>query len=163
MAKATDTTSNKVLLTTQGFEKLKIELEHLKTQGRRDVAARLKEAISYGDLSENAEYDEAKNQQAFIEGRILELEEQVKNVEIISESEIKAGIIQVGSTITLQRDGSEETHEYTIVGSTESDPIQHKISNESPVGEGIIGKKEGATVTIEAPVGKINYKILKVK
>jgi transcription elongation factor GreA len=163
MAKASDTKSNKVLLTAAGFEKLKAELEHLKTQGRRDVAARLKEAISYGDLSENAEYDEAKNQQAFIEGRILELEEQIKNVEIISDSDIKEGVIRAGSTVTLQREGEDETHEYTIVGSTESDPTQHKISNESPVGEGIIGKKEGVTVTIEAPVGKVKYKILKVK
>ncbi|MCF7847047.1 MAG: transcription elongation factor GreA [Candidatus Gracilibacteria bacterium] len=154
-------TKKKVLLTAAGLQKLKDELEDLRTHGRKEVAQRLKEAISYGDLSENAEYDEAKNQQAFVEARISELEEQIKNAEIIEES--ASGTVQIGSKATLQRVGSkEEKHEYTIVGSTEADSIAHKISNESPVGEAILGKKEGDSVKIQAPGGEFTYKILKV-
>jgi transcription elongation factor GreA len=120
----------------------------------------LKEAIAYGDLSENAEYDEAKNQQAFIEGRIMELEDQIKNAEVVEGT--TEGIVQIGSTVTLQRVGDSEKHEYTIVGSTEADALAHKISNESPVGEAILGKKNGDKVKVSAPGGEYEYIVMKV-
>lgn len=161
-AKTVQIDENKVLLTKSGLEKLKLELEELKTSGRKEVSERLAEAISYGDLSENSEYDEAKNQQAFIEGRILELQEQIKNAEIIEETKEK-GIIQIGSTVVLMREGEEDSHEYTIVGSTEADPMSHKISNESPVGRAILGKKKKTKVEVVAPGGKFKYEILEVK
>ncbi len=162
MAKAKSQNDNKVLLTKAGLKKLKAELERLQTVGRKEVSDRLAEAISYGDLSENAEYDEAKNQQAFIEGRILELEEQIKNAQIIEEKKT-TGTIDIGATVTLKREGEESSHEYTIVGSTEADPIMRKISNESPVGMAILGKKVKDIVTVDAPAGKLKYEILKVK
>ena len=162
MAKAAKITDeNQVLLTKEGLEKLQTELEQLKTVGRKEVADRLAEAVSYGDLSENSEYDEAKNQQAFIEGRILELEEQVKNAKIIEEGEAGKGVVQIGSTVTLLFDG--EQNEYTIVGSTEADPMLNKISNESPVGSAILGKKQKNKVKIKAPGGEFEYEIVKVK
>ncbi|MCK5460383.1 transcription elongation factor GreA [Candidatus Gracilibacteria bacterium] len=165
MAKITNTTTDdkeQVLITKSGLEKLKIELKELKTIGRKEVSERLAEAISYGDLSENSEYDEAKNQQAFIEGRILELESQVKNAKIIEES-VDKGIVQIGSTVGLKRLDEKEKHEYTIVGSTEADPIMRKISNESPVGAAILGKKKKDKVKIIAPGGTFTYEILEVK
>ncbi len=163
MAKKDDNKiSKKVLLTAKGLQKLQEELENLQTTGRKEVADRLNEAISYGDLSENAEYDEAKNQQAFLEARILELEDQIKNAEIIDESKAKTGVVQIGSTVTLKIEGEKEAHEYAIVGSTEADPIMHKISNESPVGEAIIGKKVKDIVDVKAPGGTFKYEIVKV-
>ena len=152
--------SQKVLVTKAGLKKLEEELQHLQTVARKEVSERLAEAISYGDLSENSEYDEAKNQQAFVEGRILELEEQIKNAEIISEAKTEAGVVQIGSTVTLKC--GTETMEYTIVGSTESDPLVHKISNESPVGEAILGKKAKDKVIVKAPAGDIEYQVVKV-
>lgn len=160
MAKA-DNKNKKILLTAAGLQKLQDELETLKTTGRRDVAVRLKTAIEFGDLSENAEYDEAKNQQAFIEGRIAELESQLKNVEVVEES--KTGAIQIGSSVTLKMKGEKEEQEFTIVGSTEADSLVHKISNESPVGAAILGKKKGEKVIVVAPGGKFEYEIIAVK
>ncbi|MBT3349415.1 transcription elongation factor GreA [bacterium] len=158
--KISDDNQKKVLLTAAGLRKLQDELEHLRTTGRREVSLRLKEAISYGDLSENAEYDEAKNQQAFLEQRIMAVDEQVKNAEVIEEN--ADGTIQIGSKVMLERVGSDEKHEYTIVGSTEADPISHKISNESPVGAAILGKAKGDEVVVSAPGGDFSYKISKV-
>jgi len=152
---------NTVLLTKSGLKKLEEELAYLKSTGRKEVADRLAEAVSYGDLSENSEYDEAKNQQAFIEGRISELEEQIKNAEIISESDNDKSVVHIGSVVTLKREG-QEAHEYTIVGSTEADPMSHKLSNESPVGEAIIGKKAKDKVKVKAPGGIFEYAITKV-
>ncbi len=152
----------KVLVTAAGLKKLEEELEQLKTVSRKEVAQRLAEAVSYGDLSENAEYDEAKNQQAFVEARIAELEDQIKSAEIIKESNAKkADTIQIGSTVKLELPNGEK-HEYTIVGTTESDPTMHRISNESPVGGAIIGKKAKEKVKVEAPGGSFEYKILSV-
>lgn len=159
MAQTND--QNVVLLTKEGLAKLEEELNTLKTTGRKEVSARLAEAISYGDLSENSEYDEAKNQQAFIEGRIIELEDQIKNAQIIEDSGSDKGLIKIGSMVTLKREGG-ETIEYTIVGSTEADPMAHKISNESPVGEAILGKKAKDKVKVQAPGGLFEYTISKV-
>lgn len=155
-----DPKTQKVLVTKAGLKKLEEELKQLQTVARKEVAERLAEAISYGDLSENSEYDEAKNQQAFVEGRIMELEEQIKNAEIITESDSAKGTVQIGSKVTLKF-GDEKT-EYTIVGSTESDPLVHKISNESPVGEAILGKKAKDKVMVKAPAGEIEYEVVKV-
>ena len=152
--------SNKVLVTKAGLKKLEEELQQLTTVARKEVSERLAEAISYGDLSENSEYDEAKNQQAFVEGRILELEDQIKNAEIINEKKGDNDTVQIGSTVTLKHDG--ETTEYTIVGSTESDPLVHKISNESPVGEAVIGKKAKEKVKVKTPAGILEYAIVKI-
>jgi transcription elongation factor GreA len=122
------------LVTKEGLRKLKEELEYLKTVRLQEVAQRLKEAISYGDLSENSEYEEAKNEQAFVVGRIMELEQKIKNAKIITEKKqtSKRGkVAEIGSTVTVRASGSDEESEFTIVGSTEADPLEHKISNES--------------------------------
>lgn len=151
----------KILVTKKGLQKLEEELKYMKEVRRREVADRLSEAISYGDLSENSEYDEAKNEQSFLEFRILELEEQIKNAVIIEESKEKKGVIQIGSKVVL-RYGNGIEHEYTIVGGTEADPMMHKISNESPVGEAVLGKKVKDKVEVQAPGGKFIYEIVHV-
>jgi transcription elongation factor GreA len=158
MAKKIDD-SKKILLTAKGLKKLKDELEDLQTRGRKDVAKRLKEAIAYGDLSENAEYDEAKNQQAFIEQRIAVLEDQIKRAEVVAEG--KGDTVQIGSKVKLKSE--QEIHEFVIVGSTEADSMSHKISNESPVGAAILGKKKKDKVIVKAPGGDFEYEILEIK
>lgn len=160
-----DTTNDdQTLVTKEGLKKLKEELDHLKTSRRQEVAKRLKEAISYGDLSENSEYEEAKNEQAFLEGRILELEQKIKNAKIISSNKDKTSkSIEVGSTVTVQnKTDNDEPESYTIVGATEADPIDHKISNESPVGRAFLGCRKGETVNVVTPSGSLKYEILKV-
>lgn len=160
------TSDDKVtLITKEGLQKLKEELNYLKEVKRKEVAERLKEAISYGDLSENAEYEEAKNEQAFVEGRILELEEKIKYVKIIDERAKKGLSVELGSRVIIQSLSSKTKaeEEYIIVGSTEADPLNHKISNVSPVGRALLGRGAGDTVRVAAPAGMIEYKIVKVK
>jgi len=151
-----------VLVTKEGFKKLKEELEHLKTVKRREVSERIKEAISFGDLSENSEYEEAKNEQAFVEGRILELESQIVNVKIISEHHKGAGV-ELGATVTIKNltEGS-DSEVYTIVGSTEANPFDNKISNESPVGAALLSKNKGDKVKVVTPNGDVEYEIVKI-
>lgn len=156
---------DETLVTKEGLKKLQEELDLLKTVRRKEVAERLKEAISYGDLSENSEYQEAKNEQAFIEGRILELEQMIKSARIISDkkADTKSKDIQIGTTVTIRnKTDNDEPVAYTIVGSTEADPLDHKISNESPVGKALLGKKKGDTVDVKTPAGMFKYEILKV-
>lgn len=152
------------LLTKEGLKKLKEELEELKTVRRKEVAARIKEAISYGDLSENSEYEEAKNEQAFLEGTILELEEKIKHAKIISEKHKKTKTAQLGSKVHLKNitKKKEELEVYTIVGSTETDPFNGKISNESPVGTAVLDRGKGEKVKVYAPVGSVEYEIVKI-
>ena len=154
------------LITKEGLKKLKEELEYLKTVRRQEVAQRLKEAISYGDLSENSEYEEAKNEQAFVEGRIIELEQKIKNAKIISEkkADVRHGKeIDIGSTVTVvNKTDNDEPETYTIVGSTEADPLEHKISNESPIGKALLSKKKGDVVEIASPSGQIKYEVVNV-
>jgi transcription elongation factor GreA len=154
------------LVTKEGLKKLQDELDFLKNVERKQVAEQLKEAISYGDLSENAEYEEAKNKQAFIEGRIIELEGKVKNARIISESDAKTtkgNIVDIGSHVTVQNiTDKEEPESYTIVGSMEADPLNHKISNESPIGKALLGQRKGDIVEVKAPAGVFEYEIVKV-
>ena len=152
-----------VILTQDGLKKLEDELENLKSVKRREVAERIKVAIGYGDISENSEYEDAKNEQAFIEGRIITLEKMLRNARIINNDEINTDIVGVGATVTVQDLEFGDTMEYTIVGSAESDPLNNKISNESPVGKAIIGKQKGTGVDVNVPAGVIQYKIIDIK
>jgi len=154
------------LLTKEGLDKLDAELLYLKDTKRREVAARIKEAISYGDLSENSEYEESKNEQAFVEGRILELEEKKKNVKIIDEpSSAGKRCVQLGTTVSLKNlaKTKEDDEVYTIVGSTEADPIAGKISNESPVGASLLGCSVGDEIKVKVPAGFAQYKVMKLE
>ncbi len=153
------------LLTREGLEKLTEELAYLTTVRRRDVAKRLKEAISYGDLSENSEYEDAKNEQAFVEGRIMELEEKIKSAKIIEERYARTSVVQLGMRIKVQNLSARKKNtveEFTIVGSTEADPFNNKISNESPVGKGLLGSAVGDIVEFVVPAGVRKYKVLEI-
>ena len=152
----------KIMLTKDGLKKLEDELENLKTVRRKEVAELLKEAIALGDLSENSEYDDAKNEQAFIEGRIQELTVKLRNVELISEDKKAKNVVTIGCHVIVRDVEFEEDEEYAIVGSAEADPANGKISNESPVGAAIIGHKVGETVSVHAPAGVLEYKIMKI-
>ncbi|MFC0216091.1 transcription elongation factor GreA [Paenibacillus chartarius] len=152
-----------VILTQEGLKKLEEELEHLKSVKRREVAERIKVAIGYGDISENSEYEDAKNEQAFIEGRIITLEKMLRNARIINDDEVGTDVVSVGCAVTLKDLEFGDTIEYTIVGSAESDPFQNKISNESPVGKAILGKSRGATVDVNVPAGVIQYQIIDIQ
>lgn len=151
------------LVTREGLQKLHEELESLKNVKRKEIASRIKEAISYGDLSENSEYEEAKNEQAFVEGRILELEEKVKFAKIIQEKSDVA-IVQLGTKVVIRNLNSKNAvpEEYTIVGSTEADPLAHRISNESPVGAALLDNGKGDIVKVMAPNGVLEYEILQL-
>ena len=152
-----------VVLTQDGLKKLEEELTHLKSVKRREVASRIKAAISFGDLSDNSEYEDAKNEQAFIEGRIITLEKMLRNARLIGHDENNKEVVGFGSRVLLEDlDGGEEL-EFTIVGSAESDPLNNKISNESPVGRSIFGFRVGSVVEVKTPAGIINYKILAIK
>lgn len=153
-----------ILVTKEGLKKLKEEYEELKTVKRQEIAERLKEAISYGDLSENAEYEEAKNEQAFIEGRILDLEKKIKNAKIITEKhDGRSKLVEIGSQVTVcEKGGRNESETYMIVGSTEANPIEHKISNESPIGRALLGRMRGEVVEVQAPGGRYKYEVLKI-
>lgn len=152
-----------VILTQEGLKKLEEELENLKSVKRREVAERIKIAIGYGDISENSEYEDAKNEQAFIEGRIITLEKMLRNARIINNDEVDTNIVSIGSIVTLEDMEFGDSVEYTIVGTAESDPSKNKISNESPVGKAILGKKKGSTVDVNVPAGIIQYKIIDIK
>ncbi|KIL39378.1 transcription elongation factor GreA [Gordoniibacillus kamchatkensis] len=152
-----------VILTQEGLKKLEEELEHLKSVKRREVAERIKVAIGYGDISENSEYEDAKNEQAFIEGRIITLEKMLRNARIINSEEVGTDTVSIGSLVTLKDLEFGDTVEYTIVGTAESDPFQNKISNESPVGKAILGKQKGATVDVSVPAGVIQYQIIDIQ
>lgn len=152
-----------VLLTQDGLKRLEEELESLKSVKRREVAERIKVAIGYGDISENSEYEDAKNEQAFIEGRIITLEKMLRNARIINNDEISLDAVGIGSTVVVEDLEFGDSMEYTIVGTAESDPLNNKISNESPVGRAIIGKKKGTTVEVSVPAGIIQYKIVDIK
>lgn len=158
-------TEDTVLLTREGLEDIKVECETLKTTKRKEVAERLKDAISYGDLSENSEYEEAKNEQAFVEGRIVELERMIKNAKIIDEKKAHSGkTVQIGTTVTVRNNTSkEDTETFTIVGSTEADPFQNRISNESPIGTAILGHKKGDIVNVQAPAGVFEFEVIDLK
>ncbi len=151
-----------VILTQEGLDNLKEELVNLKTVRRKEVAERLKQAIDFGDLSENSEYDDAKNEQAFIEGRIQTIEATIRKAKVIEESASTMGVINIGSYVTVRDMEFDETEEYRIVGTSEADPMQNKISNESPLGKALLGKREGQVVDVEAPAGVLQYEVIRV-
>ena len=151
-----------VILTQEGYDNLDKELNYLKTEKRAEIAERIKVALGFGDLSENSEYDEAKNAQAENEGKIAELENKIRHAKIIDEAEIDTKTVQIGNTVKLYDVEFEEEVEYTIVGSTEVNLAENKISNESPIGKALLGAKKGSTVEVNAPAGVIKYQILSI-
>ncbi len=157
-------TNKETILTAEGLKKLEDELENLRSVRRQEVAERLKVAISYGDISENSEYDDAKSEQAFIEGRILELEQMINTATLIDDAATKKkDIVYLGSTVIVKDLETDEEDTYTIVGTTEADPFKNRISNESPVGAAILGQAVGTIVEVNTPAGELSYKILAIK
>ena len=152
-----------VLLTPEGYKQLKSELDRLKTEKRREIAERIAAAREFGEIAENAEYDDAKNEQAHLEARIALLEERLKNARVVTKKEIKSGEVSIGTKVRLRDVDAKETVEYFIVGSAEANPVERKLSNESPVGRAIIGRKKGETVEVAAPRGKMKFKIMDIK
>ena len=155
-------TEKKTILTSEGLKKLEDELEQLRTKTRKEVAEKLKVALSFGDLSENSEYDEAKNEQARVEARILQLETMLKNVTILDSNELTNEIIQIGSKVKIKDLEDGEILEYRIVGSMETNPDEGKISDESPVGKALIGHKIKDIVKIKIPAGVVQYEVLDI-
>lgn len=151
-----------VILTVEGLKKLEDELEQLKSVKRREVAERIKQAISFGDISENSEYEDAKNEQAFIEGSILTLEKMLRNAKIIDDENLDTKVVSIGSTVLLKDLESGEEFTYTIVGSVEANPGANKISNESPVGKAILGQPKDHIVEVSVPAGQLKYQILDI-
>jgi transcription elongation factor GreA len=152
-----------VILTPEGFEKLKDEIQFLSNDRRREVAERIRVAREFGDIAENAEYDTAKNEQAYLEARIALLEERLAHSRVVTKKEIKTGEVSIGTKVRLRDVGANKTIEYHIVGSAEADPAENKLSNESPVGKAIMGRKKGETVEVAAPRGKLKFKIMDIK
>jgi transcription elongation factor GreA len=152
-----------VILTAEGYEKLKQEIEYLSTEKRREVAERIRVAREFGDIAENAEYDDAKNEQAHLEARIAMLEERLKDARVIQKKEIKSGEVSIGTKVRLRDMDANQTVEYHIVGSAEANPTEGKLSNESPVGKAIMGRKKGEIVEVAAPRGSLKYKIMDIK
>lgn len=151
-----------VFLTMEGLKKLEEELDQLKSVQRKEVAERIKQALSFGDISENSEYDQAKNDQAQLEERIIKLETILRNARIIDEDEITTDIVSIGSKVLVKDLEYDEEMEYLIVGSAEADPYDGKISNESPLGSALLGRKKGDVVEVEVPDGTISYEILDI-
>ena len=152
-----------VILTPEGHDRLKEEIEHLSTVKRREVAERIKQAREFGDITENSEYDDAKNEQAMLEHRIATLEERLASARVVNKKEIPTGVVAVGTKVRLRDVDARETIEYHIVGSAEANPAEYKLSNESPVGKAIMGHKKGETVEVTAPRGSLKFKIMDIK
>lgn len=155
--------SKKYVMTYEGIKKLEEELEYLKTVKRKEITEKIKVALGYGDLSENSEYDEAKNEQAFVEGRIIQLENMLRNASVVDETEIEKDVVNIGAIVKVKDYEFDEIEDYHIVGSAEADPMKNKISNESPVGKALIGKKVGDIVEAIIPDGVSKYEILEIK
>ncbi len=154
-----ENSNDELLLTKDGLEKLENELHHLRTVKRKDIAARIKEAISYGDITDNSEYEDAKNEQAFIEGRIITLEKMLRRARILEKGDSDDCLVSLGSTVKLKDIDLNKDYEYTIVSTAETDPTEKKISNESPVGKAILGLTVGDQVAVKVPAGTFNYRI----
>lgn len=148
-----------VLLTQEGLIRLEKELDHLKTVRRREVAARIKQALSFGDISENSEYDDAKTEQGFVEGRIVTLEKMLRNARLIEDDGANNDMVTIGSRVKIKDMEQGDEFEYVLVGSAEADPSKQRISNESPVGRAVVGKRLGTVVEVNAPVGLLKYQI----
>ena len=152
-----------VILTREGYDKLKQEIEYLSTEKRREVAERIRVAREFGDIAENSEYDDAKNEQAMLEHRIATLEERLSAARVIEAGEASSDVVSIGSHVKLQDLDAKQTIEYHIVGSAEANPAEHRLSNESPVGKAIMGRKKGEIVEVAAPRGSLKFKILSIK
>jgi transcription elongation factor GreA len=152
-----------VILTPEGYEKLKKEIELLQTEKRREVAERIRVAREFGDIAENAEYDDAKNEQAMLEHKIAQLEDRLLTARVITKKEISKDTVSVGSKVRIRDIAAKQTFEYHIVGSAEANPAENKLSNESPVGKAIIGHKKGDVVEVAAPRGAMKFRILEIK
>jgi transcription elongation factor GreA len=152
-----------VILTPEGYEKLKQEIDVLQNDKRREVAERIRVAREFGDIAENAEYDDAKNEQAMLEHKIAQLEERLLSARVITKKEISKDTVSIGATVRLRDVQAGKTFEYHIVGSAEANPAENKLSNESPVGKAIIGHKKGDVVEVSAPRGALTFKILEIK
>ncbi|MEW6624132.1 MAG: transcription elongation factor GreA [Bacillota bacterium] len=155
-------TTKDVILTVEGLKKLEEELNYLKSVKRQEVAERIKQAREFGDISENSEYEDAKHEQAFIEGRILTLEKKLRNAKLIDNDAVDTEVVSVGSKVRLKDLEFDDEFEYIIVGSMEADPAENKISNESPVGKALIGQTMGSTIAVNVPAGTVQYKILEI-
>ncbi|MBP2628287.1 MAG: transcription elongation factor GreA [Firmicutes bacterium] len=151
------------ILTAEGLKKIEQKFDHLKSVRRREVAERIKQAIEFGDISENSEYEDAKNEQAFIEGEIITLEKMLRNSKLIDEDEIGTDVVSIGAIVVLKDLEFGDELEYTIVGSAEADPVELKISNESPVGQAILGQKVGSIVEVNVPAGILKYEVLEIR
>ncbi len=152
-----------VVLTKEGYEKLKKEIDVLRNDKRREVAERIRIAREFGDIAENAEYDDAKNEQAMLEHRIAQLEERLLAARVIEKKEISKDVVSLGSHVKLRDVEAKKTFEYHIVGSAEANPAESKLSNESPVGKAILGKKKGETVEVTTPRGALKFKIMEIR
>ena len=152
-----------VILTPEGYEKLKQEIDRLRGDKRREVAERIRVAREFGDIAENAEYDDAKNEQMLLEHRIATLEERLRDARVIDKKSVPKDVVSVGSKVRLRDVDAKQTVEYHIVGSAEANPMEQKLSNESPVGKAIMGHKKGETVEVSAPRGSLKFKILEIK
>jgi transcription elongation factor GreA len=157
-------TVKEVILTPEGYEKLKQEIEYLSNEKRREVADRIRAAREFGDINENAEYDDAKNEQALLEHQIAKLEERLRDARVLEKGDVKSDVVSVGSLVRLRDIDAGKTFEYHIVGSAEADPAELRLSNESPVGKAIMGRKKGETVEVTTPRGaSLKFKILGIK
>ena len=154
--------NDEILLTRDGLEKLEKELVFLKSVKRKDIAARIKEAISYGDITDNSEYEDAKNEQAFVEGRIITLEKMLRHARVLEKVEKSNSFVSLGSTVRLKDLEVNKDYTYTIVGTAEADPSESRISNESPVGKAILGLSVGDEVEVKVPAGALKYRIIKI-
>jgi transcription elongation factor GreA len=152
-----------VILTPEGYEKLRQEIETLRTVKRREVAERIRIAREFGDIQENAEYDDAKNEQALLEHRIATLEDRLRNARVIEAGDVTTDVVSIGSLVRIRDVDAKKTFEYHIVGSAEANPAENKLSNESPVGKAILGRKKGEVVEVTAPRGAMKFKILEIK
>ena len=155
-------TEKQVMLTEEGLKKLEEKLEHLKTVRRTEVSERIKQAISFGDISENSEYEDAKNEQAFIEGEIMTIENMLRNAKLIEEGQDTDTVV-IGCTVVLKDIEFDEDLEYAIVGSAEADPMEGRISDESPVGKAVLGHRVGDIVDVIVPAGTLKYEVLEIK
>jgi transcription elongation factor GreA len=152
-----------VILTEEGYARLREEIEYLSSDKRREVAERIKEAREFGDIAENSEYDDAKNEQAQLEYRIQSLEQKLRNARVVDTEHVSTETVSIGARVTLKDVKTKATHEYSIVGSAEADPRNGRLSNESPVGRALLGKRKGEKVTVPAPRGALQYQVVKIE
>ena len=152
-----------VILTEEGYAKLQDEIEYLTTTKRREVADRIKTAREFGDISENSEYDDAKNEQAHVESRILQIEHQLRNARIVDTHDVATDVVGIGTKVTVRTTADKKTKSFALVGSAEADPVNDRLSNESPIGKALMGRKKGDKVTVATPRGQVEYQVVKIE